>query len=140
MSVFPFIFPEPEAIEEANSLPICKEYAFNFERGEFELRNGKQFVVTELPAVLIKVRKALMTERYIYEMYSFAYGVDYTSLIGNSFSRQATNAEAERYTREALEGIPWVTGIREFEAALIKDKLHISFVLETVYGNEGVTL
>ncbi|WP_268623895.1 DUF2634 domain-containing protein [Paenibacillus alvei] len=142
MSIFPFINPEDVAddIELESELPICKEYAFDFETGEFLLHNGKQYIVEEQEAVLIKVRKVLMTERYLYDMYSFDYGVDYESLIGSSFSKQATNAEAERYTREALEVLPWVTGISDFEAALIKDKLHISFALETVYGEEVMTL
>jgi len=141
-SIFPFI---DAAVSDTVTLPIeaPREYAWDFENSEFILENGKCKIVEGLEALKIKIYKALITQRYRYLIYSWDYGSELETLIGQKYSKELTNSEALRYVRDALTAYfnyGWITEIKNFSTAFSDDTLHITFDVVTPFGEATVNV
>jgi len=113
---------------------ILMEYAWDFEKNEFVLRDGKPVLVTGDEALLVWAYKALRTERFRYLAYSWNFGSEFERLIGDSYSVGARAAEAERYVREALLVHPYIKDVADVAVDLADGELRIAFRLITVFG------
>lgn len=133
-SLFPFIDATVADTSTAADTTIPTEYAWDFEANEFVLQNGRPMIVTGAAAVRMWIMKTLLTERYRYLAYSWAYGHEFDALVGESLSPEARKAEAERYLEEALTVNPHVTGVTDVETAFDGSRLGISFTAETDQG------
>jgi len=142
MDLFPMIQPEltPEfsAAAESASLPLYKEAAWDFDAGKPVIRNGRPVQAVGLAAVKVWIYKALMTPRRLYEIYSWDFGSDVRSLVGQAFSADTKKAEAERYVREALEINPYIVRISNVQVNFDESKMTISARVETIYGEVRV--
>lgn len=113
----------------------AKEYAWDFEIGEFILKNGRPLIVTGTAAVKIWIYKALETARYKYRAYSRSFGQEYDTLIGRGYVNALIKVEAERLTREALFIHPDITAITNFTVELLNEStLKMDFEVSTTYG------
>ncbi len=134
MSIFPFI----DSIEDVRvisvSLPVPKEYAWDFEDREFVREDGKIVIVEGGEAIKVWIYKALLTARYRWPIYSWNYGSELETLIGTSYSRAATQSEAKRYVEECLLINPYIKGIKDLQTSFQAEKLIISFTAITDYG------
>ncbi|ASS64683.1 DUF2634 domain-containing protein [Paenibacillus sp. RUD330] len=137
-SPFPFIDGISEeatgtAIDQTAQadLPIWREYAWDFSTNDFVLVDGNPVRLEGLPALEIWMYKTMRTERFRYLAYSWEYGHELDSLLGQ---RSAPDkSEAERFIREALSS-PYVLAFSDFEIEQSDDVLNLSFTAETVYG------
>jgi hypothetical protein len=138
MSIFPFVESDVEDISVSIDLPIPKEWAWNFEKNDFLLKNNKPYLVEGQEAVRIWAYKALMTERFKHEFYSWEYGSEIYSLIGSGFTRAAVDSEVPRLVWEALQPNPYITSVNNLNINFDGDSLTVEITIETVFGDVEV--
>ncbi len=137
-SIFPIVQPEAEEQTASQSLPLCKETAWDFAAGTPIFSGGKPLTVTGLEAVRVWIWKALMTTRFRHEVYTWDYGSEVETLIGQAFTPAVKQSEAVRYVREALEINPYIKAVRQTEVTFRNDDLTISCEVETIYGKVDI--
>lgn len=130
--LFPMI--QPEAVEEETELPLYREVKWDFEKGEPVFRGGEPVVVEGAEAIKTWVWKAIVTERARYEIYSWDFGSEVESLIGQPYTDELKRAEAVRYVREALEINPYITEVTAASVDFDNGVLTIDVTVDTVYG------
>jgi hypothetical protein len=138
MSIFPFVESTIEDISVNENLSIPKEWAWDFESNDFLFKNNKPYLVEGLEAVKIWAYKALMTERFKHEIYSWGYGSEINSLIGSGFSRAAVELEVPRLIWEALQPNPNIISINDININFDGDSLSIELTIETIFGDVEV--
>jgi len=131
MSLFPFM---SEQVESKNN-DIYKEYEFGFNTNTLtgKILEGKE-------ALKMWIYKALLTQRYIYPIYSWDYGQDLDELIGQGYDIDYIKSEVERRVKECLLVNERITGCHSFEINLISDTLHITFTAETTFGEVTINV
>lgn len=130
------MFPFSEGnTAQKSSLPMAKEYEIDFEKWELTGR-----IVTGKKAVAMWACLALSTAQYKYLIYSWEYGNEIETLIGSIYSTRYVTAECKRMTEECLSVNPYIEGISDFAVEITDDRLTISFLLNTIYGDEGVSI
>lgn len=135
--IFPMI--QPEAASAApRRLPLCMEVAWDFEGGKPIFSGGKPLVVTGAEAVKVWIWKALMTARTRYDVYSWDYGSEVESLIGQAFTPAVKRSEGARYVREALLVNPYIRAVRQVDVSFRDGLLTIACEVETIYGEVRV--
>lgn len=97
--------------------------------------NGK---TDELEAVKQAVYKILNTERYTYPIYSWNYGVELADLFGQPIPW--VYPELERRITEALVWDDRINSVTEFEFENVKNEVHASFTVNTIFGSYDETL
>ncbi|MBC3938290.1 DUF2634 domain-containing protein [Anaerotruncus massiliensis (ex Liu et al. 2021)] len=130
--LFPII--QPEAVQGGTELPLYREVKWDFEKGEPVFRGGEPVVVEGAEAIKTWVWKALVTERARYEIYSWDFGSEVESLIGQPYTDELKRAEAVRYVREALEINPYITEVTTASVDFDNGVLTIDVTVDTVYG------
>ena len=100
MSLFPII--QPRIVEAETTFPLYKELKWDFEKNVPVFRNGSPVIVTGKEAVLVWAWKALHTPRFRHEIYTWDYGCEVESLIGQPFTEELKQSEAVRYVKECL--------------------------------------
>lgn len=136
MNLFPMIQPELE-LKDA-SLPMYKEIAWDFEHNIPIYKNGSPKWITGKEAVLVWAWKALYVQKYSYPIYSWNYGCQLESLIGQTVSEELKQSEAMRYVRQTLTENPYITDVKEVSVSFTNDVLSISCILNTRYGEVKV--
>ena len=136
MNLFPMIQPELE-LKDA-SLPMYKEIAWDFEHNIPIYKNGSPKWITGKEAVLVWACKALHVQKYSYPIYSWNYGCQLESLIGQTVSEELKQSEAMRYVRQTLTENPYITDVKEVSVSFTNDVLSISCILNTRYGEVKV--
>lgn len=138
-SLFPFFGDTQIADGTAEALPLYKEVAWDFtnnipilEKGDFKIVSGNEAIQTW-------VYKTMKTERFRYLIYSWHYGNELESLIGQSYTPNLTKAESIRYIRESLLINPYIKNIANVAVRFEKGRLTIEAKLETIYGDEEVS-
>jgi hypothetical protein len=139
-SIFPFIDSQDTAEITSQELPIPREYAWDFETGDFKLEDGKFIVVEGLEALKIWIYKALITARYRWPIYSWNYGCELDNLVGSSYSQAVTQSEAKRYVEECLLINPYIKAIKNVQTDSKDEKLTITFTAVTDYGEVTVSV
>jgi hypothetical protein len=139
VSIFPFVESDVQDIEVSTDLPIPKEWAWDYEKNDFLLKNNKPYLVEGLEAVKIWAYKALSTERFKHQVYGWEYGSEINSLIGSEFSRAAVESEVPRLAWEALQSNPYITGVNDFIIEFDGDSLSIELTIETTFGDMEVS-
>ncbi|WP_438445914.1 DUF2634 domain-containing protein [Gorillibacterium sp. sgz5001074] len=134
--IFPFLNPVPK--QQSRELEVFREYDWDFENNQMKLLNGAPVVVERKEALKVWIFKALTTPRYRYLGYTWNYGHELEELIGSNYSPRVTQAEAERFIREALLVSPYITAVPGVEVQFIGDVLSIGVKVETVYGEVEV--
>lgn len=133
MSVTLFPSIQPDTIE-TSELELYKEIKWDFDNNIPVFQNGSPVIVTGKEAVLVWAWKALHTPRFRYEIYTWDYGSEVESLIGQPFTEDLKQSEAARYIRECLLINPYITDITDINVSFNDGVLNISCTIETVYG------
>lgn len=142
-SLFPFIDIDAEATDAENStneLPICKEYAWDFDNNDFLLKDGKFQTVEGNEAIKIWIWKALHTQRYRYPAYYWDYGHELEELIDQGLSDEAIKSEAERYINEALSLNKYITDVSVTNISIDGSKVNVDFTVTTIYGEVSINV
>ena len=115
------------------AMKIPREYGIYFISGQ---PSGK--IVEGLEAIRVWIWCCLKTERFRHPIYSWDYGVSMEQYIGGAYSKEYIETDCEAEIREALMINPYITGITDFKIQFSKDKLNISFLVETKFGRMEV--
>ena len=131
MSLFPFM---SEQVGIKNN-DIYREYEIDFNTGQL---TGK--ILEDKAALKMWIYKALLTNRYIYPIYSWDYGQDLEELIGRGYETDFIKSEVERRVQECLMINEHIKGCHNFDISLINDKLQISFIVNTTFGEVAINV
>lgn len=142
MSIFPQNFGQALITpgSSAPTLPMAKEYAWDFINNNFLLVDGKNVTVTGAAAVKVWVWKTLLTTKNLYQAYSSNFGNELESLIGQGLSNAAQESELQRYIREALQASPYVLGISNVSLMEAGSLAAITFTVDTIYGEVVISV
>ena len=133
--IFPFINGDDGLLEaSSNNLPVYKECAWDFVKDEAIFVDGSPKIVYKNEAIKVWIYKAIKTNRYQHEIYSWDYGCEIESLIGKGFEFGFIKSETKRYVDEALLINPYITKINKIDVEFNKDVLTAYVDLETIYG------
>lgn len=134
MALSPFT-DTADLIEEVSTddvmLPTLT-YQFDFDKQEFTgaLIDGQE-------AVIQAARLILITPRFHYLIFTEYYGNELEDLIGEDVSSDFLDSEIPRYITESLIYDERILAVSNIVLTLdaSDDKLYISFLLETIYGD-----
>lgn len=87
----------------------------------------------EIAAVRQAIYLILNTERYMYPIYSFNYGVEFCDLFG--IDSQLAIPEIKRRISEALLQDDRIVSVGDWDFKINKKKVFVTFVVNTVFGN-----
>ena len=133
--IFPFINGDDGILDNNYAdLPVYKECAWDFENDKAIFVDGSPKIIYKNEAIKVWIYKAIKTNRYQHEIYSWDYGCEIESLIGKGFEIGFIKSETQRYIEEALLINPYITKINKIDVEFSKDVLTAYVDLETVYG------
>lgn len=133
-SIFPIISPPEDSGGQDRNLPLCKEVAWDFENDVPIFRGGEPAVVTEKEALKVWIWRALRTPRFKYEIYTWAYGSEFESLLGQAYNDSVKTAEAPRYLRECLLVNPYIKQVKDISVSFETARLTVKGTAVTIYG------
>lgn len=119
---------------EQTDVNIPKEYAWDFEKNDFKLRDGRFQIVEGTEALKIWIWKALKTSKAVYPIYGNDYGQEFESLVGKGISKSLVESEAKRLTLECLKENEHILSISNFKVEKSNDVLKITFTALTDCG------
>lgn len=134
MSIFPVIDPQVAVQNESKALPLYREVAWDFENDVPRFRGREPIIVEGKEALKVWIWRALRTARYRYEIYTWDYGSEFESLLGQAYTDSVKTAEAPRYLRECLLINPYITAVKSIEVDFASATLTVKGTAVTVYG------
>ena len=122
---------------KSNTSSGTKSYMFDFENGDFVVRDGKLIECNDIDAIKVWIEKILRTEKGRYPIYdNTEYGCHLEDLIiGNSYTAEFIEAELKREIEDALKQNSRITSVTNFN--IIRNTSAITVTLEVVLNDEG---
>lgn len=137
-TLFPFFGDAAVEATTAESLPLYTEVAWDFKNNIPIVEKGDFKIVTGIEAIKTWVYKTMKTERFRYLIYTWNYGSEMETLIGQNYTPNLTKAECIRCIKEALLINPYILNVSNAEVTFDKGELTFHGKLETVYGEMEV--
>lgn len=134
MSIFPMISPPEDQGAQSQTLPLCREVGWDYVNDVPIFRGGEPVVVEGKEALKVWIWRALRTPRFKYEIYTWAYGSEFESLLGQAYSDAVKTAEAPRYLRECLIINPYIKEVKDITVTFEAAKLTVKGTAVTIYG------
>ena len=122
---------------ESNTSSGTKSYMFDFENGDFVVRDGQLIECDGIDAIKVWIEKILRTEKGRYPIYdNTEYGCHLEDLIiGNSYTAEFIEAELKREIEDALKQNPRITSVTNFY--ITRNTNAITVTLEVVLNDTG---
>jgi hypothetical protein len=139
-SLFPFIDATIADAQVATKATIPKEYAWDFINNKFILENGRPVIFEGLEAIKVWILKALRIERFRYLAYTWDYGQEFDTLVGQKFGNEVTKSEVERFLKEELLINPHITNIADVSVTFDESLLGVSFTVITDQGEAQISV
>lgn len=113
-----------------------KSFLFDFETGDFVIKDGKLVEITELEALKTWISKVLRTTKDKFDIYlDTDYGItNLKELINKDFPFAFIKAEVEKEITETLLKNSNVNSVIDFEFTRESEKLTVSFTVNSAYG------
>lgn len=114
--------------------------SFNFDTGEFNMKDGKPVELNGIEALKMWIKKVLKTEKHKFKIYistdsEYSYGVTVREYINNSnLPYNFKIAEIQREITESLMVNNSINAVSNFNFERNKRTLTISFTVNSVYG------
>lgn len=114
-----------------------KTYLFDFDKGDFVIRDGKLIECDGVEAIKVWIEKILRTEKGRFKIYdNTEYGCHLEDLIiGNSYTMEFIEAELKREIEEALLQHPKIQSINSF--VLSRNSNSITVEMEVYMSDAG---
>ena len=125
-----YIEDDEELAELAEERKTPKEYGIDFKTGQ--LTGG---MVEGIEAIKVWIWLAIRTPRYRHYIYTWDYGSEFEELIGQGYTEEYIEAEAQRMTEDCLLVNEDIQGITDFSINMEGGSLPISFAANTIYGD-----
>ncbi len=139
-SIFPFIDATVADAAPPAALSPPKEYDWDFDKNAVVLTNGRTTAVTGTDALKVWTKKALSTQRYRFLAYTWIYGQEFDSLIGQQMSPEVTQSEAQRYLTEALTVNPHIQGVKDVTIEVDGSRVTVNFTEITDQGEVSISV
>lgn len=110
-----------------------KSFLFDFDTGEFVLRDGKLVLIEGADVIKQWVHSTLKTEKYRYLIYQ-DHGIELESLVEKQLPYKLFAVEAERAVREALEAHEQIKAVTDFGFERLKGGLRVAFTVNLTDG------
>ena len=140
MSFFPFISVPDTEVTTETPLTMYREIAWDYKLDEPVLVNGELLVVEGNEAIKVWCYKALKTERFIYDVYTWNHGTELDALVGKPYSKELIKAEATRYIQEALLINEYILDVNVLDVSFEGDTLTAQVNVTTIYGEVDVVV
>lgn len=128
--MFPYdIDEEEDVLSEEEEEVEPKEYEVNFETGQLTGR-----IVTGLKAILVWAWLALHTARYRYVQYSWDYGHELDTLVGQRLDAEYMETSVQTMLEECLLLNEHITGVEILEFNIEENKVAGKIKIITDYG------
>lgn len=137
-NIYPFL--DDEYLNTDSELPIFTEFDYDFKKNDFIVENHGLKIVEGVEALKVWIKKALLTDRYLYEIYSWDYGTELGELVGQKYTKGLTESEAFRYIKEALLVNPHIIDVTNNGVNFSGDTLEINIKVVTVYGGVDINV
>lgn len=137
-TLFPII--QPQSYDIDTELKLYKEVKWDFEKNTPVYKNGSPVIVSGKEAVLVWAWKVLNTPRFRYEIYTWDYGCEAESLIGQPFSEERKKSDASSYVKECLLTNHYITDVTEVVTGFRDGELSIECTIETIYGEVKINV
>lgn len=112
-----------------------KSWTFDFAAGDFNLTpTGKVADSADEVAWLEWCKKALMTARYWFLIYSRNYGQEFDDLISRHLTRAGNESEIKRITTESLKVDPRTKAVENFTFTWEGDRCYFTCEVSNVRG------
>lgn len=134
-ALFP-MFSLPQS-GQSGQLPLYTDVAMDYEAGTPRWESGQPVIVTGLEAVKSWAWRAVATARYRYPAFSWSYGCELQSLVGQPYQADTKRSEAARYVQDALLASPYITACSVTQVTFDGSALHMRVEFDTIYGREG---
>ena len=134
------MFPDSQTVTTSQTTEASagtKTYLFDFDKGDFVVRDGKLVVCDGVEAIRVWIEKIIRTEKSRYPIYDGTeYGCHLEDLIiGNNYTVEFIEAELKREIEEALLQNPQISNVSGFQ--LVRDANSITVTLEVYLGESG---
>ena len=134
------MFPNSTDITLNNETKLSsgtKSYLFDFDSGDFVVRDGKLIECDGIDSIKVWIEKILRTEKGRYTIYADTeYGCHLEDLIiGNSYTVEFIEAELKREIEDALKQNPQISSVTNFK--ITRNTNAITVTLEVVLNDEG---
>ena len=139
-SIFPLgsLIEQEVSAQEAAEEIYKKEYAFDFEKGEFIQTSTKKPRLDDgIAAYKTWAQKTLLTPRYKHLAYGRAYGQEFEDLVRRNLTRAANESEIKRMITEALMVDPRTREITDFAFSWADDEVVCEFAVTTTRGDRA---
>jgi len=123
--------PETKTAE----LPLYRDWAVDWEKGCFALRNGRPYLISGTEALRNWVRCALhgQSVRYLHSAHSGEYGNRLEELMGESMERGILENRLKKEIRETLLVSPYITAVDGFVLKRTGSRVTVRFAVHTLY-------
>lgn len=133
MNNFPTKVAAPTNITDT-SVPLLKEYAWDFDRDEIILdKNGKFIIVEGVEALKVRNYLSLKIYKGRFFIYNNKVGTKLKDLIGKSKNYVSLHVEEMIY--EAIVDNIYVTDIDNLEVSYVNGKILVTFDVINIYKN-----
>lgn len=133
------MFPETYDIAFSSSVDSygTKSYLFDFDTGDFIVRDGKLIECDGIEAVKVWIEKILRTEKGRFKIYNGTeYGAKLEDLIiGNSYSVAFIESELKREIEDALLQNPQISSVSNIQ--ITRGINSLTLKLEVTLGDTG---
>jgi len=145
------MFPNQEITTSTATLETTiassgKTLSFDFDAGDFVVKDGKIVTLTGLEALKMWIKKILRTEKNKYKIYNTdkieKYGVNLFELTNKGYPFSYVKTQIQTTIIETLLKNIDITGVTDFTFTRDKLKLTVNFTVNSVYGatSEEVTI
>ena len=120
-------------ITEDEPLPLYREIAWDF-KNDHPLVENNEFKIVEMnDAISVWIYHAIKTYRYEFSIYSWDFGCEIDTLLGQNYTPAHTKAEVTRYITDALMINPYILSIEKIIVNFDGDTLQVDIRVITVY-------
>lgn len=126
-----------EAQEKGQGVQMGRSFLYDFDSGDFVLKDGRLVEADPEAALCIWIEKLLRTEKRKYEIYSSSYGASLEDLIiGQNLPIEFIKSEIKREITEALMKHPLVKSISGWRLERSGSQLMVSFKVNNTLEQE----
>lgn len=113
-------------------LNIGTNFLYDFDKGDFVVKDGKLVKVEGKDAIKIWIEKQIRTEKFKYEIYKqddreSEYGIGIKQLLGKKLPQYYVESEMKRQITESLLEHPSISSIENFRVAMERTTARIYF-------------
>lgn len=137
---YPFVGLMQTVNDGLETLPVFREYAWDFDANTFVFVNGKRVELEGDKALQVWIYKALKTERNQHLAYSNRYGIELKPFIGKVMGINERYSELKRVITECIMVNPYIRSIDSIDFESNGEKVNCRIELSTIYGGININV